>query len=86
MISRRPSSHLCPGQRPFLSHACAGVCGSRLPFQSPLVGQIVGHGSKPRVDRFAFERENAEDALVDAVERFAGDKSFECLDAERELA
>ena len=42
--------------------------------------------SESRVDRLAFECENAEDALVHAVERFAADEAFQCFDAERELA
>jgi hypothetical protein len=33
------------------------------------------------VDGLALEREHAEDAFVDAAERFASDEALECLDA-----
>ena len=42
--------------------------------------------SEPRVDRLALEREDAEDALVDAAERLAAHEALERFDAERELA
>ena len=41
---------------------------------------------QPRVDGFAFEGENAEDAFVDAVERLERDEAFKCFDAQAELA
>ena len=42
--------------------------------------------SERRVDGFALERKNCEDAFVDAVERLAAGEAFERLDTERELA
>lgn len=45
------------------------------------------HGrSEPGVDGLALHREDAEHALVNAVERLATDEPFERLDAEPELA
>lgn len=41
---------------------------------------------QPRVDGLALEREDAEDALVDAVEGFLLDEAMQGFDAERELA
>src|SRR5207253_8898383 len=40
---------------------------------------------QPGIDGFAFHRQNAESALVHAVERLAGDESLEALDAEGKL-
>src|SRR5580693_4228316 len=42
--------------------------------------------SQAWVDRFAFEGQDTEDALVDPVERFADDEPLEGFDAEGELA
>lgn len=41
--------------------------------------------SEPWIDRFAFEREDAEDAFVHASQRLSTNESFERLDAQREL-
>ena len=41
---------------------------------------------EPRIDRLAFEGQDAEDAFVNAAKRLAGDESLESFDAERELA
>jgi hypothetical protein len=41
---------------------------------------------QPRVHRLAIECEHGEDALVDAVERFALDESMQGLEPERVLA
>src|SRR5687768_4868749 len=43
-------------------------------------------GSERRIDGLALQREDAEDALVHAVERLLRDESFEGLDAEGELS
>src|SRR6188508_1805139 len=42
--------------------------------------------SETRVDRLALERQDAEDALVDASQRLASREALEPFDAERELA
>ena len=42
--------------------------------------------SQAGVHRFAFEGQDAEDALVDATEGLAADEAFEGLDAQGELA
>ena len=41
--------------------------------------------SERRVDGFALERKNCEDAFVDAVERLAADEPLQRLDTEGEL-
>src|SRR5262245_33486664 len=41
---------------------------------------------QPRVHRLAFQREDAEDALVDAPEGFPADEALQGFDAEGELA
>ena len=41
--------------------------------------------SQRRIDRLALQCEDAEDALVHAVEGLFGDEPFQGLDAEREL-
>ncbi len=41
---------------------------------------------EPRIDGLAFECEDAEDAFVYSSQWFAADESFECFDAEGELA
>ena len=41
---------------------------------------------QPRVDGLALHRQDAEDALVHAVQRLAPDEAFERFDAEPELA
>ena len=52
--------------------------------EKPLAGR--GPRSEPRVDRFALEGEDAEDAFVHPVERLAGYEAFQSLDTEGELA
>lgn len=42
--------------------------------------------SEPGVDRLLSSSEDAEDAFVYSSEGFAADESFECFDAECELA
>src|SRR5689334_2931678 len=42
--------------------------------------------SQARVHRFALQREDAEDAFVDAAQRFLAREAFEGFDAEREFA
>jgi hypothetical protein len=42
--------------------------------------------SEPWIDGLAFERQHAEDALMDAAQRLAADEALERLDAEREFA
>lgn len=39
-----------------------------------------------RIDRLAFEREDAKYALVHSAERFLADKSFECFNPKGELS
>lgn len=39
-----------------------------------------------RIDRFAFERQHAENALVNASQRLSLNEPFESLDAQRELS
>ena len=54
-----------------------------------IVQERSSHGdgrSGTGVDWFALHGEDADDALVEAVEGFAGDEAFECFDAERQLA
>jgi hypothetical protein len=42
--------------------------------------------SEPRVDGFALQREDAEDALVGSEQVLSGDEAVEGFDAERELS
>ena len=53
------------------------VVFARVRSEEPLQARVYG---------FAFEGEDAEDALVDAVERVPADEAFEGLDAEGKLA
>ena len=41
--------------------------------------------SQPRVDRFAFQRQDTEDGLVDVVERVTVDESLQRLQPQGEL-
>src|ERR1700681_2906754 len=41
--------------------------------------------SQPRIDWFAFHRQNSKDALVHASKRFPSGEALESFDAEREL-
>jgi hypothetical protein len=61
------------------------------PERSMALPRRVGAGlawtmSKPRVDRFAFQCKDAEDAFVDPAQWLPADKPFQPLDAEGELA
>ncbi|MEZ5242946.1 MAG: hypothetical protein R2696_14570 [Microthrixaceae bacterium] len=54
-----------------------------------IVQERSSHGdgrSGTGVDWFALHGDDADDALAEVVEGFAGDEAFECFDAERELA
>lgn len=42
--------------------------------------------SEPRIDRLAFERQNAESALMDASERFAAAETLKAFQTQRKLA
>src|SRR5262245_3997909 len=46
---------------------------------------LVG-ASESRIDRFAFEGEDAEDTFMDATQGFIADKPLQCLDAQSELS
>ena len=59
------------------------------PFRGCKYHQVAGGFParlQPRVNRFALEREYAENALVDAPERFLPDEPLQTFDAEREFA
>ena len=43
-------------------------------------------GLQSRIDRFAFQGQDAEDAFVDAAQGFVADEAVEGFEAERELA
>ncbi len=47
--------------------------------------QIQGDSSEARIDRLALEGENAENAFVNAPERFSLDEALETFDPQREL-
>jgi hypothetical protein len=70
-----------------LTSACAVTRFST--FSMKLLGGHVDPAKRgrlqSRVNRFAFEREDAEDALVDTAQRFVADEAFQRLDAERKL-
>src|SRR5579862_7464227 len=70
---------------------CQRIAWPRRRPPNPTRPRLPAHGSRRaalqrRIDRFALEGEHAEDAFVDAVERFAAGESLQRLDAERELA
>jgi hypothetical protein len=52
--------------------------------RSSLIGRSQGR-SEAGVDGFALHGEDAEDALVDAVQRFTGNEAFQGFDTEGEL-
>src|SRR6267142_2128729 len=45
-----------------------------------------GYSSQPRIDRLAFQSEDAEDALVHAAKRFVANESLEGFDAKGEFS
>ena len=49
-------------------------------------GQASNRSSQPRIDWLTFQREHAEDALMDAAQGFLADESFQPLDAQGELS
>ena len=56
-----------------------------LPLLLPL--RVVSLGSlQPRIDRFALERQDAENALVNTSERLFLNEPVESLDTQRELS
>ena len=56
-----------------------------LPLLLPLV-VVSARFLQTRIDRFALERQDAENALVNASERLFLNEPFEPLDAQRELS
>jgi len=69
-----------------------GLVGAK-PYEVSVESLAVGQGrnpeqvkSKPRIDGFALQCKDAEDTVMDSVERLAGDEPLERLDAEGELS
>ena len=62
------------------------VTGARRRASVPAAGSALTGSSEARVYGFALQGEDAEDALVDAVEGVPPDEALQGLDAEGELA
>lgn len=71
-------------RRPGVSHGLlspADVC-----VEETFVGAVNPARLQTRVDGFALECEDAEDAFVNSIQRLALDEAIQRLDAERELS
>ena len=82
----RRSPPRCPTDQPSPARSSLQSILSPRQFAAEVAAPLVIRSSQARVHWFALEREHSEDALVNAVERFARDEPFECFDAECELA